>query len=114
MEEQYLLEIVNQQVYTYLHICKATIDPYLIIGIITPGTLVGYVGTSGPEKDGTIDGKYAAHLHVTYFSLAQSEYIKQFITGINGKNLYTDINYKNGSVRNPFNIESRKTKNKPK
>ena len=32
MEEQYLLEIVNQQVYTYLHICKATIDPYLIKG----------------------------------------------------------------------------------
>ena len=88
--------------------------PVLDKGIITPGTLVGYVGTSGPEKDGTIDGKYDAHLHVTYFSLAQSEYIKQFITGINGKNLYTDINYKNGSVRNPFNIESRKTKNKPK
>lgn len=88
--------------------------PVLDKGIITPGTLVGYVGTSGPEKDGTIDGKYDAHLHVTYFSLAQSEYVKQFITGINGKNLYTDINYKNGSVRNPFNIESRKTKNKPK
>ena len=89
-------------------------SPVLDKGVITPGTLVGYVGTSGPEKDGTIDGKYDAHLHVTYFSLAQSEYIKQFITGINGKNLYTDINYKNGSVRNPFNIESRKTKNKPK
>ena len=29
---QYLLEIVNQQVYTYLHICKATINPYLIKG----------------------------------------------------------------------------------
>ena len=88
--------------------------PVLDKGIITPGTLVGYVGTSGPEKDGNIDGKYAAHLHVTYFSLAQSGYTKQFITGTNGKNLYADINYKNGSVRNPFNIESRKTKNKLK
>jgi hypothetical protein len=86
--------------------------PVLDKGIITPGTLVGYVGTSGPEKDGTIDGKYDAHLHVTYFSFAQSGHTEHFIKGINGKNLYTDINYENGSVRNPFNIESRKTENK--
>ena len=86
--------------------------PVLDKGIITPGTLVGYVGTSGPEKDGNIDGKYDAHLHVTYFSFAQSGHTEHFIKGINGKNLYTDINYENGSVRNPFNIESRKTENK--
>jgi len=59
-----------------------------------------------------IDGKYDAHLHVTYFSFAQSGHTEHFIKGINGKNLYTDINYENGSVRNPFNIESRKTENK--
>ena len=83
-------------------------------GIITPGTLVGYVGTSGPEKDGTIDGKYDAHLHVTFYQIQDPSHTINFIDGTNGSILTTGKNYINGSVRNPFNIESRKTGNKLK
>ena len=88
--------------------------PVLDKGIITPGTLVGYVGTSGPEKDGTIDGKYDAHLHITFYQIQDPSHTINFIDGTNGSILTTGKNYINGSVRNPFNIESRKTGNKLK
>ena len=88
--------------------------PVLDKGIITPGTLVGYVGTSGPEKDGTIDGKYDAHLHITFYQIQDPSHTINFIDGTNGSILTTGKKYINGSMRNPFNIASRKTGNKLK
>lgn len=79
---------------------------------IVPGDVIGKVGTSGPaDENGKIDGKYEAHLHVSYFTVSKAINIKKIINGTNGKILSPGETYGNWSVCNPFHYESMKTGN---
>lgn len=79
---------------------------------IVPGDVIGKVGTSGPaDENGNIDGKYDAHLHVTYFKIQNPKYVKTFIKGTNGNSIEKGDSYKYGTVVNPLNYLSKKKVN---
>lgn len=79
---------------------------------IAPGDIIGKVGTSGPaDGNGNIDGKYDAHLHITFFKIQNSKYIESFIYGTNEKSIKKGKSYQFGTVVNPFNNLSKKKAN---
>ena len=82
-------------------------------GQVSPGDVVGYVGTSGPDDgNGNIDGKYAAHLHVTYFQVENSDDVKNDVVEKENKAVLA-IWEKYSTFRrmNPFDHSSEKKPN---
>lgn len=78
--------------------------------LISPGDVVGYVGTSGLSDENGIDGKYPSHLHVTYYKI-KKKHVDKFLVGQNGHSLKKGDSYSQGDIRNPFDYESKKTNN---
>ena len=80
---------------------------------IAPGDIIGKVGTSGPaDENGNIDGKYDAHLHISFKIVSKDTILKEIINGKEGKKLVIGEHYKKLSVCNPFHNESKKSPNK--
>ena len=79
---------------------------------ISPGDVVGYVGTSGPSDKNGIDGKYDAHLHISYFKPNKKDVVDDFVEWTTGSQIVQKTKYSLVTTRNPFNHESKKTANK--
>ena len=82
---------------------------------IIPGDVVGKVGTSGSaDTSGNVDGRYPAHLHVSYFKIegvmSESD-IESKIVKKTDDIIERGDYYKNMSERNPFYHESKKKPN---
>ena len=79
---------------------------------IIPGDVVGYVGTSGDaDTSGNIDGRYASHLHVSYFKIIKGipeNEIKSGIVEKTGDIIKRGVFYLKMSERNPFCHESKR------
>ena len=79
---------------------------------IAPGDVIGKVGTSGPaDEKGNIDGKYDAHLHLTFFETNIYTDIYKYIKKQNNGTLSIGENYDNNKRRNPFDHTSKKKPN---
>ena len=82
---------------------------------IIPGDVVGKVGTSGSaDPSGNVDGKYPAHLHVSYFKIEEvmsESDIESKIVKKTDDIIERGDYYKNMSERNPFYHESKKKPN---
>ena len=82
---------------------------------ICPGDVVGWVGTSGSaDSSGNVDGRYDAHLHVSYFNIGGVMSEKEITSKIVKKTddiIERGDYYKNMSERNPFYHESKKKPN---
>lgn len=79
---------------------------------IAPGDIIGKVGTSGPaDEKGNIDGKYEAHLHLTFFQINVSSDIPNFIKKEKDGILKSGVKYDNNKRRNPFDHLSKKKSN---
>lgn len=82
---------------------------------ICPGDVVGWVGTSGSaDSSGNVDGRYDAHLHVSYFNIGgvmSEDKIKSEIVKKTGDVIEQREFYANMSERNPFYHESKKKPN---
>lgn len=79
---------------------------------IIPEDVIGKVGTSGPaDENGKIDGKYDAHLHLTYFHINVSSDIPNFIKKEKDGSLKAGVKYDNNKRRNPFDHLSKKKSN---
>lgn len=79
---------------------------------IAPGDIIGKVGTSGPaDENGNIDGKYDAHLHLTFFQINVSSDIPNFIKKEKDGILKSGVKYDNNKRRNPFDHLSKKKSN---
>ena len=82
---------------------------------IIPGDVVGKVGTSGSaDSSGDVDGRYPAHLHVSYFKIIKEipeNKIKSEIVKKTGDVIEEREFYVNMSERNPFYHESKKKPN---
>ena len=102
-------------VYLLAHLSRYNGDILKKVEII-PGDVVGYVGDSGSaDTSGNVDGRYDAHLHVSYFNIEGA---------ISGGNIESEIVKKTGNIiergmlyekmsgRNPFYHESKKKPNK--
>lgn len=71
-------------------------------GIVEPGDIVGYVGTSGNyHSDRTVDGvfqpaghdsQYVAHLHISFYALDDNT-VKKIYVYKNGENIQATSNY---------------------
>ena len=79
---------------------------------IIPGDVVGWVGTSGSaDSSGNVDGRYDAHLHVSYFNIEgaiSGGDIKSKIVEKTGDTIKKGEFYYKMSERNPFYHESKK------
>ena len=79
---------------------------------ICPGDVVGWVGDSGSaDSSGDVDGRYPAHLHVSYFKIIKEipeNKIKSEIVKKTGDIIEHGRSYENISERNPFYHESKK------
>ncbi len=79
---------------------------------IIPGDVVGYVGTSGDaDTSGNIDGRYASHLHVSYYKIVEEmseDDIESKIVKKTDDIIERGDYYKNMSERNPFHHESKR------
>ena len=82
-------------------------------GKVSPGDVVGYVGTSGPDDgNGNIDGKYAAHLHVTYFQVENPDDVKNDVVEKENKAVLAMWKkYSTFRRMNPFDHSSEKKPN---
>lgn len=98
-------------VYLLAHLSKYNEDVLEKVKII-PGDVVGWVGDSGSaDSSGNVDGRYDAHLHVSYFKIEgvisggdrESEIVKKTGDTINRGESYYEM-----SGRNPFYHESKK------
>lgn len=63
-------------------------------------------------ENGNIDGKYDAHLHISFKIVSKDTILKEIINGKEGKKLVIGEHYKKLSVCNPFHNESKKSPNK--
>ena len=101
-------------VYLLAHLSEYNGDILKKVEII-PGDVVGKVGTSGSaDTSGNVDGKYPAHLHVSYFNIegAISEGdIESKIVKKTGDTIKRGEAYWEMSGRNPFYHESKKKPN---
>lgn len=82
-------------------------------GEIMPGDIVGRIGGSGPvDSSGNIDGRFATHLHLSYFKIIKEipeNDIKSKIVEKTGDVIKRREYYnKNMSQRNPFHHESKR------
>ena len=74
--------------------------------------IIGKVGTSGAaDENGNIDGKYDAHLHLTFFQINVSSDIPNFIKKEKDGILKSGVKYDNNKRRNPFDHLSKKKSN---
>ena len=98
-------------VYLLAHLSKYNEDVLEKVKII-PGDVVGKVGTSGSaDSSGDVDGRYPAHLHVSYFKIIKEipkNKIKSEIVKKTGDIIEHGRSYENISERNPFYHESKK------
>ena len=98
-------------VYLLAHLSKYNEDVLKKVEII-PGDIVGKVGTSGSaDSSGDVDGRYPAHLHVSYFKIIKEipkNKIKSEIVKKTGDIIEHGRSYENISERNPFYHESKK------
>ena len=101
-------------VYLLAHLSEYNGDVLKKVEII-PGDVVGKVGTSGSaDTSGNVDGKYDAHLHVSYFKIIKEipeNKIKSEIVKKTGDVIEQGECYENMSERNPFYHESKKKPN---
>ena len=101
-------------VYLLAHLSKYNEDVLKKVEII-PGDVVGKVGTSGSaDPSGNVDGKYPAHLHVSYFKIEEvmsESDIESKIVKKTDDIIERGDYYKNMSERNPFYHESKKKPN---
>ena len=102
-------------VYLLAHLSKYNEDVLEKVKII-PGDVVGKVGTSGSaDTSGNVDGRYDAHLHVSYFKIEgvmSEDDIKSEIVKKTGDIIERGMLYEKMSGRNPFYHESKKKPNK--
>ena len=79
---------------------------------ICPGDVVGWVGDSGSaDTSGNVDGRYDAHLHVSYFNIEgaiSGGDIESKIVEKTGDTIKRGVFYYKMSGRNPFYHESKK------
>lgn len=98
-------------VYLLAHLSEYDGDVLKKVEII-PGDVVGKVGTSGSaDTSGNVDGKYPAHLHVSYFKIEEvmsESDIESKIVKKTDDIIERGDYYKNMSERNPFYHESKK------
>jgi hypothetical protein len=90
-------------------------------GEISPGDVVGKVGTSGSIKKNDkgsdiIDGCYDSHLHISFFIIDGSEetannFIKYGGENIFGKKIEQGTSYSKGILGNPLNYNSKRKDN---
>ena len=101
-------------VYLLAHLSKYNEDVLEKVKII-PGDVVGWVGDSGSaDTSGNVDGRYDAHLHVSYFNIEgaisggdiESKIVKKTGDTIKRGEAYWEM-----SGRNPFYHESKKKPN---
>lgn len=82
---------------------------------ICPGDVVGWVGDSGSaDTSGNVDGRYDAHLHVSYFNIEgaiSGGDIESKIVEKTGDTIKRGVFYYKMSGRNPFYHESKKKPN---
>lgn len=101
-------------VYLLAHLSKYNEDVLEKVKII-PGDVVGWVGGSGSaDSSGDVDGRYDAHLHVSYFNIEgvmSEDDIKSEIVEKTGDTIEQRRYYKDMSERNPFYHESKKKPN---
>ena len=101
-------------VYLLAHLSEYNGDVLKKVEII-PGDVVGYVGTSGSaDSSGDVDGRYPAHLHVSYFRIIKEipeNKIKSEIVKKTGDTIKKGESYYEMSERNPFYHESKKKPN---
>lgn len=85
-------------------------------GEIMPGNVVGKVGGSGSaDSSGNIDGRFAPHLHVSYFKIIKEIPENEIKSGIVKKTddiIEYGSYYKNMNERNPFYHESKRKPSK--
>lgn len=98
-------------VYLLAHLSEYNGDVLKKVEII-PGDVVGWVGDSGSvDSSGNVDGRYDAHLHVSYFKINQTN-VGEKIIDPNSGGIRDQINfYVEVSTVNPFYHESRKKTN---
>ena len=98
-------------VYLLAHLSKYNEDVLEKVKII-PGDVVGWVGGSGSaDSSGDVDGRYDAHLHVSYFNIEgvmSEDDIKSEIVEKTGDTIKRGALYYKMSGRNPFYHESKK------
>ena len=85
-------------------------------GEIMPGNVVGKVGGSGSaDSSGNIDGRFATHLHVSYYNIEgviPEDKIESEIVKKTGDIIEYGSYYKNMNERNPFYHESKRKPSK--
>ena len=83
---------------------------------ICPGDVVGWVGDSGSaDTSGNVDGRYPAHLHVSYFDIegviSESDIESKIVTQNTNGTIKREISYYMMIESNPFNHGSEKKPN---
>ncbi|MDY4707767.1 MAG: hypothetical protein SO390_05350, partial [Candidatus Treponema excrementipullorum] len=103
-------------VYLLAHLSKFEEDVLEKVEII-PGDVVGYVGTSGSaDTSGNVDGRYDAHLHVSYFKIgglsSESDIKTKIVVKDTGDTIEWIAPFDKTATSNPFNHESKRKPSK--